>query len=61
MDSEKKAIELQYQVRQNAKEYQNSVKDLFSWEKEIKSKEKALKNAPAPAINNDVSNACCIS
>lgn len=61
MDSEKKAMELQYQVRQNAKEYQNSMKDLFSWEKEIKSKEKALQNAPAPTINKDVSNACCIS
>lgn len=55
--SEKKAIELQLQVRRNAQEYQSSVKDLYSWEKEIKSKEEALKNAPAPTINTDVSNA----
>lgn len=55
--SENKAIELQLQVRRNAQEYQNSVKDLYSWEKEIKSKEEALKNAPAPTINTDVSNA----
>ncbi|KAM8714338.1 hypothetical protein ACLKA7_014465 [Drosophila subpalustris] len=38
------------QVRQNAREYQNSIKDLYSWEKEIKSKEEALKHAPAPKI-----------
>lgn len=55
--SEQKAIELQLQVRRNAQDYQNSVKDLYSWEKEIKSKEEALKNAPAPTINTDVSNA----
>ncbi|XP_017836198.1 RNA polymerase II-associated protein 3 [Drosophila busckii] len=51
MSGEKKAFELQMQVRQNAREYQSSVKDLYSWEKEIKSKEQALKNAPAPAPN----------
>ncbi|KAH8394628.1 hypothetical protein KR222_000305, partial [Zaprionus bogoriensis] len=51
--SEKKAMELQLQVRQNAHEYQNSVKDLYSWEKEIKLKEEALKHAPAPTINTN--------
>lgn len=56
MSSEKKAMELQFQVRQNAREYQNSVKDLYSWEKEIKSKELAMQNAPAPKIQTNVSN-----
>lgn len=56
MSSEKKAMDLQFQVRQNAREYQNSVKDLYSWEKEIKSKELAMQNAPAPKIKTNVSN-----
>lgn len=47
------------QVRRNASEYQNSVKDLYSWEKEIKSKEEALKHAPAPKIQpSNVSSTC---
>ncbi|XP_030558399.1 RNA polymerase II-associated protein 3 [Drosophila novamexicana] len=50
MSSEKKAMELQFQVRQNARDYQSSVQDLFSWEKEIKSKEQAMQNAPAPTV-----------
>ncbi|TDG50226.1 hypothetical protein AWZ03_003442 [Drosophila navojoa] len=53
MSSEKKAMDLQFQVRQNAREYQNSVKDLYSWEKEIKSKELAMQNAPAPKIQKN--------
>ncbi|XP_017865936.1 PREDICTED: RNA polymerase II-associated protein 3 [Drosophila arizonae] len=53
MSSEKKAMDLQFQVRQNAREYQNSVKDLYSWEKEIKSKELAMQNAPAPKIKTN--------
>ncbi|XP_030080903.1 RNA polymerase II-associated protein 3 [Drosophila hydei] len=53
MSSEKKAMELQFQVRQNAREYQSSVKDLYSWEKEIKSKELAMLNAPAPKIQTN--------
>ncbi|EDW02287.1 GH19976 [Drosophila grimshawi] len=50
MSGEKKAMELQLQVRQNACEYQSSVSDLYSWEKEIKSKERAMQNAPAPTV-----------
>ncbi|KAH8371062.1 hypothetical protein KR093_006028 [Drosophila rubida] len=52
MSSEKKAIELQMQVRRNATEYQNSVKDLYSWEKDIKTREEAMKNAPAPTVDS---------
>lgn len=55
MSSEKKAMELQFQVRQNARDYQSSVQDLFSWEKEIKSKEQAMQNAPAPTVQTTVS------
>ncbi|XP_062131655.1 RNA polymerase II-associated protein 3 [Drosophila sulfurigaster albostrigata] len=51
MSGEKNAIELQLQVRRNATEYQNSVKDLYSWEKDIKNREEAMKNAPAPTVD----------
>ncbi|XP_017045278.2 RNA polymerase II-associated protein 3 isoform X2 [Drosophila ficusphila] len=54
MSGQEKAFELQRQVRQNAREYQNSVKELYSWEQDIKSKEKELKNAPASAANKDI-------
>ncbi|KAH8333231.1 hypothetical protein KR074_000448 [Drosophila pseudoananassae] len=51
MSGAEKALELQRQVRRNATDYANSVKDLYSWERDIKNKEKELKNAPAAAAN----------
>ncbi|XP_016974782.1 RNA polymerase II-associated protein 3 [Drosophila rhopaloa] len=54
MSGAEKAFELQRQVRQNAKEYENSVKDLYSWERDIKSKEKELQKAPASAANKNL-------
>lgn len=51
MSGAEKAFELQRQVRRNATDYANSVKDLYSWEQDIKKKEKELKNAPATAAN----------
>lgn len=51
MSGAEKAFELQRQVRRNATDYANSVKDLYSWEQDIKKKEKELKNAPAAAAN----------
>ncbi|XP_016953658.1 RNA polymerase II-associated protein 3 [Drosophila biarmipes] len=54
MSGQEKAFELQRQVRQNAREYENSVKDLYSWEQDIKNKEKELQNAPkSSAANKD--------
>ncbi|KAH8234104.1 hypothetical protein KR038_001759 [Drosophila bunnanda] len=47
MSGAKKAFELQRQVRQNAREYESSVKDLYSWEQDIKKKEEELKKSPA--------------
>ncbi|XP_037717359.1 RNA polymerase II-associated protein 3 [Drosophila subpulchrella] len=55
MSGQEKAFELQRQVRQNAKEYENSVKDLYSWEQDIKNKEKELQKAPkSSAANKDL-------
>ncbi|XP_052838212.1 RNA polymerase II-associated protein 3 [Drosophila gunungcola] len=54
MSGAEKAFELQRQVRQNAKDYENSVKDLYSWERDIKSKEKELQKAPASAANKNL-------
>lgn len=39
MTSPNKAIELQLQIRQNAEELQDFVKDLESWEKDVKEKD----------------------
>ncbi|XP_017016841.1 RNA polymerase II-associated protein 3 [Drosophila kikkawai] len=50
MSGAKKAFELQRQVRQNAREYESSVKDLYSWEQDIKKKEEELKKSPATVI-----------
>ncbi|KAH8348445.1 hypothetical protein KR084_007469 [Drosophila pseudotakahashii] len=55
MSGQEKAFELQRQVRQNAREYENSMKDLYSWEQDIKNKEKELQSAPkASAANKDL-------
>jgi len=54
MSGQEKAFELQRQVRQNAKEYENSVKDLYSWEQDIKNKEKELQKAPKSSAANKV-------
>jgi len=51
MSAQEKAFELQRQVRQNAREYENSVKDLYSWEQDIKNKEKELQKSPLSAAN----------
>lgn len=45
-----KAFELQRQARQNAREYESSVKDLYSWERDIKNKEQELKKSPAAVV-----------
>uniref|UniRef100_A0A2D4L633 RNA polymerase II-associated protein 3 n=1 Tax=Micrurus spixii TaxID=129469 RepID=A0A2D4L633_9SAUR len=44
MSSPNKAIELQLQIRQNAEELQDFVKDLESWEKDIKEKDHNLRH-----------------
>ncbi|XP_017070533.1 RNA polymerase II-associated protein 3 [Drosophila eugracilis] len=54
MSGAEKAFEQVRQVRQNAREYESSVKDLYSWERDIKSKEKELQNAPASAAKMDL-------
>nr|NP_524664.1 spaghetti [Drosophila melanogaster]AAF47175.1 spaghetti [Drosophila melanogaster]AHB12554.1 FI17138p1 [Drosophila melanogaster]CAB64598.2 spaghetti [Drosophila melanogaster] len=54
MSAQEKAFELQRQVRQNAREYENSVKDLYSWEQDIKNKEKELQKSPLSAANKDL-------
>ncbi|XP_046444270.1 RNA polymerase II-associated protein 3-like isoform X1 [Daphnia pulex] len=46
-----KAAEMQREVRENAEDYQNYLKDLYQWENEIKVKDELLKNAPkSPSI-----------
>ena len=40
-----KAAEMQREVRENAEDYQNYLKDLYSWESEIKVKDELLKKA----------------
>ncbi|EDW85658.1 uncharacterized protein Dwil_GK23037 [Drosophila willistoni] len=50
----RKTMELQRQVRHNATEYQNAVKNLYSWEKDIKSKEQTIKNAANATAKNNV-------
>ncbi|XP_013104965.1 RNA polymerase II-associated protein 3 [Stomoxys calcitrans] len=47
MDAARKSFEMTSQVRQNAEELKNAMNDLYSWEKEIKDKEKKIQNAPA--------------
>ncbi|XP_070611047.1 RNA polymerase II-associated protein 3 [Erythrolamprus reginae] len=44
MSSPNKALELQLQIRQNAEELQDFVKDLESWEKDIKEKDHVLRH-----------------
>lgn len=42
--SENKAIELQLQMRQNAEDLHNFMKDLDSWETDIKKKDEQLRS-----------------
>ncbi len=49
-----KAAELQREVRENAEDYQNYLKDLYGWEKEIKFKDEMLKNAPKIPVQEQV-------
>uniref|UniRef100_A0A0B8RWG4 RNA polymerase II-associated protein 3 n=1 Tax=Philothamnus irregularis TaxID=1899461 RepID=A0A0B8RWG4_9SAUR len=49
MSSPNKAIELQLQIRQNAEELQDFVKDLESWEKDIKEKDHDLRHQSGTA------------
>uniref|UniRef100_A0A670XWU4 RNA polymerase II-associated protein 3 n=1 Tax=Pseudonaja textilis TaxID=8673 RepID=A0A670XWU4_PSETE len=49
MNSPNKAIELQLQIRQNAEELQDFVKDLESWEKDIKEKDHDLRHQSGTA------------
>jgi len=41
-DSGARSLELQAQVRHNAEQYTNTITDLYSWEKDIKDKDKEL-------------------
>ncbi|KAH8284985.1 hypothetical protein KR054_003499 [Drosophila jambulina] len=50
MSGAEKAFELQRQVRQNARVYESTVKDLYSWEQDIKKKEEELKKSPATVV-----------
>ena len=51
-----KAAELQREVRENAEDYQNYLKDLYGWEKEIKVKDEMLKKGSnSSIIKNEVS------
>ncbi|XP_018790490.1 PREDICTED: RNA polymerase II-associated protein 3 isoform X2 [Bactrocera latifrons] len=47
MDALKKSHEIQLQVRNNAEETRNTLNDLYSWEQEMKAKEKELHRRPA--------------
>lgn len=42
MDAARKSFELAAQVRNNAEDVKNVMNDLYSWEKEIKDKEKQI-------------------
>ncbi|XP_036331904.1 RNA polymerase II-associated protein 3-like [Rhagoletis pomonella] len=46
MDAVKKTHEIQLQVRHNAEEVRNTLNDLYSWEQEMKAKEKELTRRP---------------
>ncbi|GAX82605.1 hypothetical protein CEUSTIGMA_g10031.t1 [Chlamydomonas eustigma] len=49
------AMEAQFQIRQNAMEMQDYMKDLFQWQKEIKQKDKSIKkNGLANAVDSKV-------
>ncbi|XP_061395857.1 RNA polymerase II-associated protein 3-like, partial [Musca vetustissima] len=52
METARKSFDITNQVRQNAEEIKNAMNDLYSWEKEIKDKEKKLQNTPA--ASNDI-------
>ncbi|XP_073813137.1 RNA polymerase II-associated protein spaghetti [Musca autumnalis] len=47
METARNSFEITQQVRQNAEEIKNAMNDLYSWEKEIKDKEKKLQNEDA--------------
>lgn len=49
-----KAAELQREVKENAEDYQNYLKDLYGWENEIKAKDEILKNAPKTPVDDQV-------
>ena len=42
MEAAQKSMQIQAQVRHNAEQFKNTMNDLYSWEKEIKDKEKKL-------------------
>lgn len=46
MDAFKNSHEIQLQVRNNAEEMRNTLNDLYSWEQEMKAKEKELHRCP---------------
>ncbi|CAD7014409.1 unnamed protein product [Ceratitis capitata] len=47
MDAARKSHEIQLQVRNNAEEVKNTLNDLYSWEQDMKAKEKELLQRPA--------------
>ncbi|XP_075167207.1 RNA polymerase II-associated protein spaghetti [Haematobia irritans] len=54
MDAARKSFEMASQVRQNAEDVKNMMNDLYSWEKEIKDKEKKLQSTPPPQYENNL-------
>lgn len=54
-----KAAELQREVKENAEDYQNYLKDLYGWEKEMKLKDEMLKKSPKPSLDDKVPSIFC--
>lgn len=44
MDASRKSFETQAHIRHNAEEFRNTLKDLYSWEKEIKDVEMKMQS-----------------
>uniref|UniRef100_A0A0A1X9F5 RNA polymerase II-associated protein 3 n=1 Tax=Zeugodacus cucurbitae TaxID=28588 RepID=A0A0A1X9F5_ZEUCU len=56
MDALKKSHEIQLQVRNNAEEVRNTLNDLYSWEQEMKAKEKELHRRPTNIDKDEQAN-----
>ena len=54
MNSEDKFINIQCQMRENQRELQDYLKDLESWEEDIKKKDEALKHTTNKEIGEKV-------
>lgn len=62
MTSTNKAIELQLQVKQNAEELQDFMRDLENWEKDIKQKDMELRrqNGVPEEVNFLIKSYCSV-